>query len=99
MLNKEKQARMVAKFVEVYCHHHHGTQQTSICDQCTDLLDYAQERLASCPFDPKPKCKDCRVHCYEEPYRSRIRELMKFSGMHLIKRGLPDWLMRQFKAK
>ena len=90
---------MLAKFVEVYCRRKHDGQDGGLCAECADLLAYAQERLARCPFDPKPKCKDCTSHCYAESYRSRIREVMKFSGIHFVKHGRLDWLIKYFLAK
>ena len=88
---------MLERFVGVYCQRKHGTAEGSLCEECADLLDYARQRLARCPFDPKPKCKDCKVHCYRGDYRDRIRDVMKFSGMHFIKRGRVDWLVRYFR--
>ena len=90
---------MLGMFVDVYCRQKHGARQDGLCPECADLLAYAQERLARCPFDPKPKCKDCTSHCYAEPYRSRIREVMKFSGIHFVKRGRLDWLVWYFLAR
>jgi hypothetical protein len=45
-----------------------------------------------CPHDPKPTCKKCKTQCYHGAYKSKIREIMKFSGMYLIKRGRLDIL-------
>ncbi len=94
---KAKEAKTVERFIEVYCEHHHADNipaGEALCDCCRDLRDYALARLTRCPFDPKPKCKDCTVHCYRGDYRDRIREVMKFSGMHFAKRGRVDWLFR-----
>ena len=88
---------VLERFVGIYCQRKHGTAKGSLCDECSDLLSYARQRLEKCPFDPKPKCKDCKVHCYRGDYRQRIREVMKFSGMYLVKRGRLDWLVRYFR--
>jgi len=45
---------------------------------------------------PKPKCKDCPVHCYKIEYRRRIKEVMRFSGIYFVKRGRVDWLIKYF---
>jgi len=71
-------------------------QKAKWCESCNELLEYALLRLEKCPFDPKPKCKDCKVHCYKDDYRQRIREVMKFSGIHFVKRGRLDWLFKYF---
>lgn len=87
----DKEMQMLERFVRVYCRHHHGGGDQN-CQQCRDLLSYARTRLEKCPFDPKPKCKDCKVHCYRGDYRDRVRQVMRFSGMYFIKRGRLDWL-------
>lgn len=93
---KEKEQRTLRRFIEVYCHKKHQLPEGELCVECGDLLDYAVERLEQCPLDPKPKCKDCTVHCYQKQYRTSIKEVMKFSGMHFVKRGRVDWLVRYF---
>lgn len=81
-------------FVEVYCRKYHG--QNVLCEDCRDLLEYARRRLEKCPYDPKPKCKNCNTHCYKPEYRDKIKAVMRFSGMHFVKRGRLDWLVRYF---
>jgi len=93
---KEKELKVVRQFIEVYCREHCGRQDGSPCPDCQDLLAYATDRLRRCPFDPKPKCKDCKVHCYRGAYRDMIRQVMRFSGMHMVKRGRVDLLLRYF---
>lgn len=88
--------RVVRQFIEVYCRQNHGRPGGELCPECDDLLQYALQRLARCPMDPKPKCKACPVHCYRPDYRKRIQQVMRFSGMYLIKRGRVDWLVRYF---
>ena len=94
----DKELQTLARFIEVYCHHHHERTE-GLCEACDGLLAYARSRLEKCPFDPKPKCKDCKVHCYRGDYRARIREVMRFSGMHFVKRGRLDWLLRYFLSR
>ncbi len=45
-----------------------------------------------CPLDPKPTCKNCKIHCYAPENRAKIREVMRFSGMHMIIRGRVDMI-------
>ena len=95
-----KKARDLAtleKFVEVYCRKKHRTPTGRLCGECDDLLAYARERLARCPMDPKPKCKDCPAHCHADAYRQRIKDVMRFSGIHFVKRGRIDWLIGYFR--
>ncbi len=93
---KERDLQVLRKFIGVYCEKQHRSARSRLCDECSELLTYATNRLAKCPLDPKPKCKNCSVHCYDKQHRRRIKEVMKFSGMHFVKRGRIDWLIRYF---
>jgi hypothetical protein len=93
---KEKQFELLNKFIETYCKHHHDPENGELCAECTELRDYARVRLEKCPYDPKPKCKDCETHCYKPVHRKQVKEVMKFSGMHFVKRGRLDWLIKYF---
>ena len=73
---------MLKRFIRIYCREHHSPAKGDLCLDCSHLLSYAEERLEKCPYDPKPKCKDCATHCYKPEYRDRIKEVMRFSGMH-----------------
>ncbi len=58
----------------------------SYCEECRKLLLHAVSKRVLYPFDPKPSCKKCPTHCYGPGYRDMIREVMRYSGMRLIKR-------------
>ncbi len=94
---KARDLATLEKFIAVYCRKKHRTPHRRLCDECDRLLDYARRRLAACRLDPKPKCKDCPVHCYADEYRRRIRDVMRFSGIYFVKRGRLDWLIRYFR--
>ena len=94
MNKKQKDKVLLEKFIGVYCRKKHATDGAGLCAGCSALRDYAFEKLDKCPFDPKPKCKECTVHCYGEPYRSQMKEVMKFAGVYFVKRGRLDWLFR-----
>lgn len=63
-----------------------------LCASCRMLLAHAFVKRALCPLDPKPACQKCPTHCYTPQYRSRIREVMKYSGRRLILRGRLQYL-------
>lgn len=67
-----------------------------LCGECAELLDYGIKRRIHCPYDPKPMCKKCPTHCYRKDYRAKMKEVMKFSGIHLIKRGRLDLLYHYY---
>jgi len=68
-----------------------------LCPECTKLLAYGLTMRLKCPHDPKPMCKKCETQCYHRNYRSKIREVMKFSGLYLIKHGRVDMLYHYFR--
>lgn len=90
--------RTLETFIGVYCRKKHGTKGP-LCPECTGLRDYAFARTDHCPQHPKPACKNCTIHCYSPAYRQRIRDVMKFSGMHFILRGRLDWLLKYFLSR
>ena len=92
----DRQLTVLRRFVAVYCKNHHNSERETPCEECRDLLEYARVRLERCPYDPKPKCKDCTTHCYKPEYRQRIKAVMRFSGMYYVKRGRLDWMVRYF---
>jgi len=92
----------LTSFIRIYCDNKHSSEKSplqsleiggkspNLCRNCQDLLEYAVKRREVCPLNPKPMCKKCRIHCYSEEYRSKIKEVMRFSGLYLIKRGRLD---------
>jgi hypothetical protein len=66
------------------------------CEDCAAFLAYAIKRRIVCPLDPKPACKHCPVHCYKPDMRDKVREVMRFAGPHLMKRGRVDLLWHYF---
>jgi hypothetical protein len=72
-------------------------KNVDLCMACTKLLKYALSMRLRCPLDPKPMCKKCPDPCYRTEYREKIREVMKFSGMHLLKRGRIDLIYHYFR--
>ena len=67
-----------------------------VCNECEAFLLYAFERRLRCLLEDKPACKHCPVHCYKPEHREKVKEIMKFSGQHLIKRGRLDLLWHYF---
>jgi len=88
--------------------HHHGARvplqvtdpglralslhKAPVCPACAEFLAYAFERRLRCPLEEKPACKHCPVHCYKPDHRDKVREIMRFSGKHLLRRGRLDLL-------
>ncbi len=69
--------------VEMYCAHHHGGD--GVCDECSELADYADRKLDLCPYGPeKPSCTNCPIHCYRPEPRERMRIVMRYAGPRML---------------
>lgn len=81
-MKKKKEIEVVTLMIELYCHKKHKTKKHKLCKECNELLDYVKLRRDKCPWPEgkKPFCQNCRIHCYQEPYKEKIREVMRFSG-------------------
>ena len=112
---KEKDARIVADFVAIFCRENHRDKektaffsrderlnsalddgQLNLCPDCTKLLTHSIAKLMQCPHDPKPMCKKCKTQCYAPGYREKIRGVMKFSGLYLVKHGRLDLIAHYY---
>lgn len=70
-----------------------GGEDVILCQDCQKLLNHGIAKLLQCPYDPKPMCKKCETHCYAPGYQERIREVMRFSGLYLVKHGRVDLMV------
>ncbi len=65
----------------IYCKDHHGNHADGLCSDCAGLMDYAERRLAKCPYgQSKPTCAKCPIHCYKKRQREQIRQVMLYAG-------------------
>ncbi len=82
----ETQRRTIAAMIRIFCRRRHGSG-TDLCPACSELLEYALERLERCPFqEGKPWCSRCPVHCYRPDMRRRIGEVMRYAGPRMLYR-------------
>lgn len=58
----------------------YGKRPPVVCEECAELLRYAEKRRAYCPKDPKPFCSYCDTHCYSPEMRERMRDVMRYAG-------------------
>jgi len=69
--------------ISLYCRGTHQSDQ--LCEDCSELWDYSEERLENCPFGvEKPTCQNCTVHCYKPEMRERVKEVMRYAGPRMI---------------
>jgi len=82
-MSLRNEQQVVRAMISLYCKLHH--QSNRLCEQCSELLEYAEGRLGTCPFgDDKPTCQGCHVHCYAPEMRKRVAQVMRFSGPRMI---------------
>ena len=74
-----------------------GDEEILLCEDCRKLMTHGLAKMMQCTQDPKPMCKKCEVHCYAPAYREKIREVMKFSGLYLVKHGRVDLMYHYFR--
>ncbi len=79
----QREISTVEAMIRIYCRGRHGGR--SVCISCSELSDYARERLRKCPFgEAKTVCSRCAVHCYRPEMRARIRTVMRYSGPRML---------------
>jgi hypothetical protein len=98
----KKDSKVLEHFIQIYCDTKHikaiksEKEGLTLCPECYETLVYSRLRRELCPLDPKPACKNCEIHCYKPDQRQKIKDIMRHSGMHLIKRGRIDMLLHYF---
>ena len=83
MTKIENEKKVVSLMIRIYCRGREG--HAELCPDCRALEAYAHARLDRCPFgEEKEMCNFCRVHCYSPAQRTKIREVMRYSGPRMI---------------
>lgn len=78
----KKEQETIAYMITYYCRKHHGF---TLCVSCSELLDYANQRILGCPFkETKTFCSACKVHCYKKEKRDQIKAVMRYSGPRMM---------------
>jgi hypothetical protein len=82
---QKQEKKTIQIMIGMFCHANHGTRKNELCFECSDLLQYAQERIDRCPYqDKKSVCSICKVHCYRKEKQEQIRNVMRFGGPRMI---------------
>ena len=80
---RTREKETVSLMIRLYCRKKHGGK--TLCTDCAALDAYARQRSDKCPFmETKTFCSNCKVHCYKNDMREKIREVMRFSGPRMI---------------
>jgi Nitrous oxide-stimulated promoter len=83
-----RERRTIEAMIRLYCRDQHGSAARGepLCPDCAELLAYAGQRLAKCPFqENKPTCARCTVHCYQAARREQIRTVMRYAGPRMLR--------------
>lgn len=76
--------------IRIFCRGKHGRRR-DLCEECSELLGYADWRLDRCPFgEHKPTCNHCAIHCYRADMKDRVKHVMRYSGPRMLLRH--PWL-------
>jgi hypothetical protein len=95
--NHSDEAKGIFPIKDMRVHNSLGKKDLILCQDCQKLLSHGIAKLLLCPYDPKPMCKKCETHCYAPGYRERVREVMRFSGLYLVKHGRLDLLVHYYR--
>src|SRR5512146_751290 len=84
-----RESKTIEAMIHLYCRHQHGSRGpdhlSGLCPECRELVEYANGRLARCPFqENKPTCAKCAIHCYKPELRQRIKEVMRYAGPRML---------------
>lgn len=82
-----REYRTIESMLQIWCAARHGseTSRSDLCSACAELLAYAGQRLAKCPYgEDKPTCAKCPVHCYRRVQREQVREVMRYAGPRML---------------
>ena len=83
MLGHIQERDTLRAMIGLFCRQNHSPDP--LCEECSQLWSYAQERLDKCPYGVnKPTCQNCPIHCYKPEMRQRVREVMRYAGPRMI---------------
>ncbi|OON95625.1 MAG: hypothetical protein ATN36_08055 [Epulopiscium sp. Nele67-Bin005] len=88
MTRIEKEKHIIQVMIGLYCKKNHkdiSKNEDKLCDECNQLLIYAQKRLDKCRHgEEKSFCSKCPTQCYNPKNKDKIKEVMKFSGPRML---------------
>ena len=80
--------KTVRCMIEIYCRGNHNTKKGELCQECQDVMTYAESRVQHCPhMTHKTFCAMCKTHCYAPTYREKVRQIMRYSGPRMLWRS------------
>ena len=80
----KREKKMVDAMVHIFCRDHHRNGET-LCGRCSELRDYAKNRLDSCRFqEKKPVCGRCGLICYNLKNRDHAETMFNYAGPRMM---------------
>jgi hypothetical protein len=81
----DREKKTIKLMINIYCRKNHGIKDRHLCDECQELLEYANKRLTFCKFgENKSTCSRCPIHCYKKDMKEKVKKVMRYSGPRLI---------------
>jgi hypothetical protein len=81
----KREKKTIEAMIHIYCKGHHEKEGKELCQECSQLLEYAKTRLDKCPFqEKKTTCGKCPIHCYQPQMREQVKKVMRYSGPRMI---------------
>ncbi|HZH92531.1 MAG TPA: nitrous oxide-stimulated promoter family protein [Tissierellaceae bacterium] len=79
-ITREKE--IVSLMIDLYFK---GSKNSLAYGEYMDLRDYCLKKLDSCAYgEGKPFCSSCKIHCYDEVHREKIRSVMGYSAPRML---------------
>lgn len=79
----EREQYTVEQMIRIYCRYKEDNK--TLCPACQELLHYAHNRLARCPFgEKKSTCRSCTIHCYKPEMKIRMQAVMRYAGPRML---------------
>jgi hypothetical protein len=111
----QEESAHLERFFSLYCAHNHTCQEVrsfcimheergyvfeaKVCSACGELLEYALQKLAACPHDPKPRCRTCQEPCYEKKEWKALAKVMRYGALRVEFDKVRDFVLRPFTLK
>lgn len=81
---RQDEKQLMAEMISLYCRGSHA-EPRDLCDDCRELLSYAEQRIDTCPrMAEKSFCASCPHPCYKPEMREKVRTVMRYAGPRLI---------------
>ncbi len=82
-----REIKTLETMISEYCRSQLHNPGRNLCCECEELLTYAIGKITRCALGgKKTTCAKCPIHGFNAEQRKKVREVMKYSGPHMIYR-------------